>query len=178
MRHLITAHAPSITVFLKDYCIVLHQSASRSRPNTLRSTSRLAEGFSALPRCSYSISHQYCLSGSLIPQALSRILRSQTVKLHDHVPGSLSLLTTDIVALIPVGHRRSTWQLSNIQGLSRHWRSTVSYCGPSYSDRPYPVLLYLLLLSFILPIASWSHCRSLAQLLFAPRVLSAPHTPA
>jgi hypothetical protein len=39
-RHLTTAHAPIHRRISRDYCTVLHHSASRSRPNTLRSTSR------------------------------------------------------------------------------------------------------------------------------------------
>lgn len=81
--HLRAAHAPFHRRNSMDYCSVLHRSASscisQQTKHATQHLAQLAESFS-LPRCNDSISHQYCLSGSLTTPARSRILGSQTAK--------------------------------------------------------------------------------------------------
>jgi hypothetical protein len=132
-------------------CINLHLAADQTRYATTRAACRR---FLSLPRCSDSISHQYCLSGSLTIPARSRILGSQTAKAPRPCSWQLvTLLYWDNSTDRFCGRhaRPSTLKLSSVQGsvpaLVKHGVPLWSF----YSDPTYPVLSYLLLLSSILP---------------------------
>lgn len=131
------SHSCSRTIsspYPKDYCSVLHQSASRSRPNTLRSTSP------SVQKVSVSAALQLLDIAPILPVRLADHpghvpgfsgLKQQ--ELHDHVPGSLLLHTTGLIAHLHLWTPRPSIcsEAFKLQGLSRLSCSTVSRCGPS-----------------------------------------------
>lgn len=142
--------------YFRDYCSVLHHFASRTRQNTLRSTSCSLQ---TILRCAATARYrsQYCLVGLLTTlEQVKDYSRLKLPKLHDHVPGSSLLLDTGTIPRLPsAGIRigRPSLGLLTFQGLSWLRRSTGSQRGSS-AHRRFPGLSYLLLLASVLPIAS------------------------
>lgn len=139
-------------------CISLHPSASHAAETRYATCRRFL--FSAATSISAANIARLACSP---PRLVERLSGLKQQKLHDHVPGGSSLHTTGKIAglLLSCRRPRSSLRPGSIGSTggppgspSPLWPSTGSCRRPSASIFCYPVLSYLLLLSFALPAAS------------------------